>query len=879
MEQPKEYFAFISYKREDEEWAKWLAHELEHYHLPVTLNGRDDLPRELRPIFRDADELSAGNLPDQIHTALMNSKHLVVICSPRAAKSEWVNKEIEEFINFGKTGKIYPFIVDGVAMSNNIDEECFPPALKNIPKEEERLGGNVNEKGRDAAVIKIVAGMLNLGFDTLWNRYEREKAEEEQRKREERDNLLRLQSRYIAEKVEKLLENGDSYLARLFALEALPKELENPNRPYVPEAEAALRKCVCKKDAILKGHTDSVNSVAFSPDGKYVASASWDSHVIIWEVKSGALLHLLSTNYDPKYSWLSFSNDGSRVYARPASLNIVDCWDVETGEKLEVYSVCDGDYLCHYPNGELLNIDSNDKVYHESLKNIKDISVTYDGRLLAALFDESVLVWDTEKNVLLYSLGRRPSCYAFSYDGQLIATSDFYEIALWDTTSGISVNCRTNIGEDNFYFMSFSANGKYILATSPEGVVKMFSVPELQLIKTFKGHTGWCHCAIYSPNEELIASASGDCNIRLWGPQSYEPVHTIKTDCMDTPLLLYCPDGEHILYGGSNCEICMCNIKSDLITHSYKGLDSSALSVVFSPEGNKLMACNSNRVIIWDVETEQVIHIYETKCHMACFSPNGSQILIVGYRDFRIIDIASWQVVRTKVRNNKIKSAFFLPDNQSLVIATEHKLEIWREYNDVHRDINDSSYWLSADNQRVAWVIDDDIREWLRCNKVFLHQELNGHTDWINSVTCSSDGKKIASASNDATIRIWDVQEMKELKVLKGHTDEVLTVDFSNDGKLLLSASKDRTVIVWDVESGIELYHLLIEKEQYDELFKASFSPDNKWIATLSNSIGQHTSVIKIWPYSPLQELIDQTRERFKDRQLTPEERKKYYLN
>jgi hypothetical protein len=69
-----EYFAFISYQRKDEEWAKWLAYELEHYRFPVTLNGRNDIPKELRPIFRDIDELSAGNLPRQIHNALENAK-------------------------------------------------------------------------------------------------------------------------------------------------------------------------------------------------------------------------------------------------------------------------------------------------------------------------------------------------------------------------------------------------------------------------------------------------------------------------------------------------------------------------------------------------------------------------------------------------------------------------------------------------------------------------------------------------------------------------------------------------------------------------------------------------------------------------------------
>ena len=124
----KKYFAFISYKREDEDWAKWFQNELENYHLPSTLNGRKDinfeeLPKEFRPVFRDIDELKAGNLPEQIYNALKGSLNLVVICSHLLSDDEeakWVNKEISDFIEIGvKEGidnvrHIYPFIVDGI---------------------------------------------------------------------------------------------------------------------------------------------------------------------------------------------------------------------------------------------------------------------------------------------------------------------------------------------------------------------------------------------------------------------------------------------------------------------------------------------------------------------------------------------------------------------------------------------------------------------------------------------------------------------------------------------------------------------------------------------------------------------------------------------
>lgn len=266
MEQPKEYYAFISYKREDEKWAKWLQDKLEHYKFPTNLNGRIDLPKHIRPTFRDVTDLKPGLLAEEITNALRNSEWLIVICSPRSAKSPWVCKEAQTFIDLGRADHIIPFVIEGNPFSNDTATECYPKTLLNLTGSKELLAANINEMGRDAAAIKVVARMFNLRFDALWQRYERE----QRRKRwiwgslavftalvgimvalffihqnsiiQEKNRGMQVsQSRAIAEKIHTLIEEGDLFTAQLLALEILPNPDSNSPRAYTPEAEIALR--------------------------------------------------------------------------------------------------------------------------------------------------------------------------------------------------------------------------------------------------------------------------------------------------------------------------------------------------------------------------------------------------------------------------------------------------------------------------------------------------------------------------------------------------------------------------------------------------------------------------------------------------------------
>ncbi len=167
-------YAFISYKREDEGWAKWLQRKLECYRLPSVIRTEASAtPTFIRPVFRDNTDLSGGVLADNLRRELDDSRFLIVICSPAATRSEWVNKEVQTFIDQGRADRIIPFVVAGTPHAADPARECFPAAIRALPAENELLGINVAEVGRERAFIRLVATMLGVKFDSLWQRHKR----------------------------------------------------------------------------------------------------------------------------------------------------------------------------------------------------------------------------------------------------------------------------------------------------------------------------------------------------------------------------------------------------------------------------------------------------------------------------------------------------------------------------------------------------------------------------------------------------------------------------------------------------------------------------------------------------------------------------------
>jgi hypothetical protein len=168
--------AYISYSHLDERWASWLHRSLESYRVPRKLVGTEteagEVPARIRPVFRDRDDLSsASDLGGTVKQALSDSENMIVICSPAAAASHWVNEEIREFASLGRHKQIFCIIVDGEPGGIGSASTCFPSALAEIGLQEP-LAADVRKwaDGKHLSKLKLVAGMLGLPLDQLRRR-------------------------------------------------------------------------------------------------------------------------------------------------------------------------------------------------------------------------------------------------------------------------------------------------------------------------------------------------------------------------------------------------------------------------------------------------------------------------------------------------------------------------------------------------------------------------------------------------------------------------------------------------------------------------------------------------------------------------------------
>lgn len=875
----KKYFAFISYSHKDLEMAKWLQHELEYYELPVALFEKrkelrkEDFPESFRPVFRDEDELAGGELKSQIIEALADSEYLIVVCSPNAVASDYVDSEIQEFIRQSEDNKkkIFPFIIEGKPHQNdNKKMECFPNTLRKLSEDKtasvELIAGdiNVHETGKGHAFVKIVAGMLRektIKFADLWDRYEYEKAKNERIEREKKEKLQIAQSRFLSEKATQLFDEGDSYTARLLAIEALPKDIDNSDRPYVPEAEMILR-TANQFDRIVLRHQYSVKCAKMSPDDKLIATATNDNCIYIWSLRNGRQIYRMEGHFD-FVNDVSFNSNGtqlvsasghnwSRAYAGFPKDYSIRIWDVKTGKevrKMEGHSR-KVNYVRFCKKDECIVSSSDDNTVRiwdaKTGKEIKSFSncILLDHilePLIAEYNDDSLIWWSPELPNKKYKMAwhKNETPKLMNPQRNVMVSTSYDEhnhiINFWDIETGCNILSLKEHSWKNKN-LAFSPDGKRLIYTSD----------------------------------------SDNLTVRVWDIAKGEELECIKITSMGESVA-FSHDGKMILFSEEK----KVYIRSNENNYAQGTLKCSINlnSICFSPDGNQFVVADGHNIKFFDIKGKTEIgriKVPGNRVQFAQFSPNGEYVIAsLEDKTIRVWDVLTCEE-RLTIDDSGFFSSAYVNGELSLVVMNNKSINIWN-INDgaklqlqIFTSEKNISMAVHPDKMIVAVTQKNGCIQLLNLLSGEEVRSIKTNIHFMKAISFDPKGDFLACESSNSHIYVIDVNTGKECRDLEGHRGFVNSIVYSKDGKYILTASYDKTIRIWDSESG----HEVMKNEGLpDFVIDASFHPVNPMIATISMD-----GTIHLWDFPSLQVLIDSTKKRFENRQLSLDERRKYYL-
>jgi WD40 repeat protein/KaiC/GvpD/RAD55 family RecA-like ATPase len=590
------------------------------------------------------------------------------------------------------------------------------------------------------------------------------------------------------------------------------------------------------------GHTGSVLSMAFSPDGSALATGDGEANVILWNMASRGSPGIPLRGHTGAVWSVAFDPDG-KTLATASQDGSVILWDVATrkpvGAPLKwpngvVKSVV------FTPNGKrLIVIDENDtagrwdvasrSVIEGELEDVWKIAFTPKGGVLTVVSRGlTVGVWDSNVNhqllQLSYEYSGPPLPVSFSADGKTLAVADPDEttVSLWDVASGKRLGEPLKGHGAGISNIAFSPDGKTLATGSRDESVILWDVESgKQLGNPLRGHASAVMTVAFSPDGRTLATGSNDHTVILWDvARTQHPRETIREATGQVNSVAFSPDGKTLAVAGWDAVVFWDLVHRERIGQPLER-DGVVETVAFSEEGKNLAAAFMDGTFIrWDVLSRNPVGEplivyqptvkYRGSVHESAFSADGKTLALAGF-DGRVVlwDAASRNELGElpKLHNGPVKSVAFSRDGRMFATGGE-------------------------DHRVILWDV---------ASRKALGTPLQGHTTGVESVAFTPDGKMLASGSSNGVVILWDTATLKAVGApFSGQNGAIMSIAFNAEQTVLATGSTDRKAILWDIASRKPLGDPLLGHSA--EVHSIAFSSDGETLAT-----GSWDSSVILW--------------------------------